>query len=307
MLSIEGQIVKHSDYRQSASLAWKGTDYMQRGTKNSLAVIGILILALAGGCVGARFQGGDGSSAATQGSWLNDIKGRGELRVGVAIAPPMTVQQGGKLGGPNLIPLEDLAKQMGVKLTPVPATWGNIVAGLQANRYDVAANLDATLERALSISFSDAVYEYQGVFVVPPNSRFSKAADIVSSGQPVAVAQGSAPGAAVAAAGAKTLELGDYTGAFQAMRAGRAVALFTDLPTAESQVQSNPGFKIIVPDPKIYEASAGYGLPQNIDTRSMQIVNIAINTARMSGRMERAYAEVGYLTIDRLGDMQKIG
>jgi ABC-type amino acid transport substrate-binding protein len=278
---------------------------MTRGTKKSLAAIAIAVLALGGGYIGAALRGGGSAAAAdAESSWLEGIRERGELRVGVATAPPMTMEQDGVLGGPNLIPLEDLAKQLDVELTPVPAAWSNIVSGLQANRYDVAANLDATLERAISVDFSDAVYEYQGVLVVPSDTQFPNASDIISSGQPVAVAQGSAPGAAVAAAGAQTLELGDYTAAFQAVEAGRAVAEFTDLPTAESQVQANPEFKIVVPDPLIYAASAAYGLPQDIDPESRQIVDIAINTARQSGRMERAYEEVGYLTIDRLGDMQ---
>lgn len=278
---------------------------MTRGTRKSLAMIGVLALALGGGYIGAALRGGgSAAAAAAESSWLDGIRERGELRVGVAIAPPMTLEQDGVLGGPNLIPLEDLAKQLDVELTPVPATWGNIVSGLQANRYDAAANLDPTLERALSIDFSDPVYEYQGVFVVPANTPLTTSTQIVESGQPVSVAQGSAPAAAVAEAGAQTLELADYTAAFQALEAGRAVALFTDLPTAESQVQANPNFKIVVPEPVIYASGAAYGLPQNIDPESRQIVNISIYTARNSGRMERAYEEVGYLTIDRLGDMQ---
>jgi polar amino acid transport system substrate-binding protein len=289
------QIVK-----QSASVA-EGA-IMTRGTKNSLAVIAALIIALVGGFVGAGLRGGGGpSAAAAETSWLDGVRQRGELRVGVAIAPPMTVEENGQLGGPNLIPLQNLATELGVRLTPVPAAWSNIVAGLQANRYDVAANLDATLQRALSIRFTDAVYEYQGVFVVPPDSPHSTADAIINSGQPVAIAQGTAPGAAVAAAGAQTLELGEVTNTFQAVQAGRAVAEFVDLPTAEAQVQANPGWKIVVPEPLIYAASAAYGVPADIDQTSLQILNVAINTARASGELE----EKGYLTIDRLGDMQK--
>jgi ABC-type amino acid transport substrate-binding protein len=279
---------------------------MTRGTRNSLAVIAVLITALIGGYIGAGFHGGGAASAsAAESSWLDGVKQRGELRVGVAIAPPMTVEENGQLGGPNLIPLQNLAKELNVKLTPVPAAWSNIVAGLQANRYDVAANLDSTLQRALSIRFTDAVYEYQGVFVIPPSSPHSTADAVIKSGQPVAISQGTAPGAAVAAAGAQTLELADYTNTFQAVQAGRAVAEFADLPTAESQVQANPGWKIVVPEPSIYAASAAYGVPANIDQTSLQILNVAINTARQSGAMERAYAEKNYLTIDRLGDLQK--
>lgn len=284
---------------------------MDKPTKYSLAVIGLLLLSLVGGYFGAGFRGGGGgdgdtaAAVASQATWLDTIKKNGELRVGVAIAPPMTVRKGDQLGGPNLIPLENLAEQMGIRLTPVPAEWKNIVAGLQANRFDVAANLDATLERSLSIQFSDPVYEYQGVFVIQGDAKYSTGEEIIKSGQPVAIAQGSAPGNALKDAGAKALEVADYTNALQSVQAGRAVAVFTDLPTAESQVQANPSYKIVVPVPKIYEAGAGYGLPNNIDTRSLQTINIAINTARMSGELERAYAEENYVTIENLGDMQK--
>ena len=135
---------------------------MTRTTKISLAVIGALVLALVGGYLGAGMRGADANASTQAGSWMDDIKDRGEFRVGVAIAPPMTVEKDGKLGGANLIPLQHLADELGVKLVPVSATWNNIVAGLQAGRYDVAANLDSTLERAKAIQFSDPVYEYQG-------------------------------------------------------------------------------------------------------------------------------------------------
>ncbi|TCC36370.1 transporter substrate-binding domain-containing protein [Kribbella speibonae] len=279
---------------------------MDKPTKLSLAAIAAVIVALVGGYFGAGFRGADSASAATKaGSWIEDIKSRGELRVGVAIAPPMTVEKNGVLGGPNLIPLQHLAKTLGVKLTPVPATWGNIVAGLQAGRYDAAANLDATLERAKAIQFSDSVYEYQGVFVIAANSPYRTSKDVIASGKQVAVAQGSAPAAAVKAAGAKILELADYTNALQAVQANRAVAVFTDLPTAESQAQANAAYKILVPDPAIYAASASYGLPDGIDPRSLQLLNVAINTSRLSGELERAYAGEKYVPIDQLGALEK--
>jgi ABC-type amino acid transport substrate-binding protein len=277
---------------------------MTKPTRYSLAVIAVAVVALIGGYFGAGFRGGAGGSAGGGGTWADEIQSRGELRVGVAIAPPMTVRQGDVLGGPNLIPLQHLADALDVRLTPVPADWGNIVAGLQAGRYDVAANLDSTLERATAIQFSDPVYEYQGVFVVKADSAYGTAQQIIESGE-VAIAEGTAPGSAVADAGARTLGLTNFTNAFQAVQAGRAVAVFADLPTAESQVQSDPAYKIVVPDPTIYEAGAGYGLPDSIDPRSLQLINVAIANARMTGELERAYAEQNYVPIDQLGDLQK--
>jgi ABC-type amino acid transport substrate-binding protein len=278
---------------------------MKKSTKQSLGVIALVVVALLAGWIGAGFRGSGSASAAEANQWMDKVKQNGELRVGVAIAPPMTDERDGVLGGPNLIPLQDLATQLGVKLTPVPADWGNIVAGLQADRYDVAANLDPTLQRAVSIQFTDPVYEYQGVFVVPASSPLNSSEAILAAGQPVATSQGSAPGAAVQDAGAQLLELAEFTDALQAVQAGRAIAEFADLPTAVSQVQANPTFKIVVPDPPIYSAYAAYGVPQNIDFHSMNTINIAINNARANGSLDRAYAEVNYQTIDKLGDLQK--
>lgn len=280
---------------------------MKKSTKQSLGIVALVIVALLAGWLGAGLRGGSGPAAVASGAnqWMNAVKERGELRVGVAIAPPMTDETNGVLGGPNLIPLQDLATQLGVRLTPVPADWGNIVAGLQAGRYDIAANLDPTLQRAVSIQFTDPVYEYQGVFVVPAAAPATTSQAVLASNQPVATSQGSAPGAAVKAAGATLLELAEFTDALQAVQAGRAGAEFADLPTAVSQVQANPAFKIVVPSPAIYAAYAAYGVPQNIDSQSMRTLNIAINNARASGSLDRAYAEVGYRTIDKLGDLRK--
>lgn len=284
---------------------------MTKTSKITLAVLGVIIVALIGGYLGAGFRGGSDAEAAGggagNGAFLDAIKERGELRVGVALAPPMTAEQAdGSLGGPNLIPLQELAEQMGVKLTPVPAQWSNIVAGLQADRYDFAANLDYTVERSLAIQFTDPVYQYQGVFVLPSSAPYQTSADVIGAGQPIAVAQGSAPEAALTNAGGQTLPIDNYTNAIAAVQAGRAVAEFTDLPTAESQVQADPSLKIIVPDPAIYSASAAYGVPADADARSLQAVNIAIERAQQDGSLKKAYEDVDYFLIDDLpADMVK--
>ena len=237
---------------------------MTKTSKITLAVLGVVIVALIGGYLGAGLRGGSSAAAASGASgdaiFLQKIKDRGELRVGVALAPPMTAQQpDGSLGGPNLIPLQELADELGVTLTPVPADWANIVAGLQADRYDFAANLDATVERSLAIQFTDAVYEYQGVFVVKGDSPYRTSADVLGSGQPIATAQGSAPEAALKSAGSNVQSIDNYTNAIATVQAGRAAALFTDLPTAQAQAQADATLKIVVPNPPLYSATANYG------------------------------------------------
>lgn len=281
---------------------------MTKTSKVVLAILAVILVSIAGGYIGSGFRGNsaNASTSAAQGTFIDEIKKRGELRVGVAIAPPMTVQEAdGTLGGPNLIPLRELAKQLGVKLVPVPAEWKNIVAGLQANRYDFAANLDYTVERSLAIGFTDPVYQYQGVFVVKANSPFKTAEEIIKNGGQITAAQGSAPEKALQGHTSKIMSVDNYANAISSVNAGRAIAEFTDLPTAESQAQADKSLKIVVPTPDIYSASAAYGVPATIDPRSLQIVNIAIERAQKSGELMQAYEKVNYVEIDNLGDLRK--
>lgn len=282
---------------------------MSKASKIVLAILAVLAVSIAGGYFGSGFRGNSASassSGAAQGNFIEEIKKRGELRVGVAIAPPMTVQQeDGTLGGPNLIPLQALAEQLGVKLVPVAAEWKNIVAGLQANRYDFAANLDYTVERSLAIGFTDPVYEYQGVFLVKADSPLKSTEDIIKNGGQITAAQGSAPEKALQGLTSNIMSVDSYSNAISAVNSGRAIAEFADLPTAEAQAQADSSLKIVVPSPEIYSASAAYGVPATIDPRSLQIVNIAIERARKSGELKQAYADVNYVEIDNLGDLLK--
>jgi ABC-type amino acid transport substrate-binding protein len=279
---------------------------MTKTSKIVLAILGVVILSLVGGYIGAGLRGGSAaassdSGAPANGAFIKKIKDAGELRVGVALSPPLTAQQpDGTLGGPNIIPLEELAAELGVKLTPVPADWNNIVAGLQADRYDFAANLDATVERSLSIQFTIPVYEYQGVFGVRADSPYKTAQDVIDAKKPIATIQGQAPEAALKATGATVQSIDNSTNALATVKAGRAIAVFTDVGTVEAQAQADPEIKIIVPDPAIYTATANYGVPSTIDPWSLQTVNIAIQRAINSGRMTRAYEEVKYYEIDNL-------
>lgn len=283
---------------------------MSRNSKIVLAIVAVVALAVVGGYVGAGFRGSSNSATSstvsTVGDFMKGIKDRGELRVGVALSPPLTAEQpDGTLGGPNIIPLQQLAAELGVKFVPVKAEWANIVAGLQAGRYDFAANLDYSVERSLAIQFTDPVYEYQGVFVVKASSPYTTAQQIMADGGKIATAQGTAPEAVLKDAGGVVMPINSYANAVSAIHAGRAIAEFVDLPTAVGQAQAESSLKIVVPKPTMYAASAGYGVPEDTDPRSLQTVNIAIERARSSGILTHAYAKVGYLEINNLGDLEK--
>ena len=280
---------------------------MSKISKVILAIVGVFALAAASGYFGSGLNNSSSAGAATTAaSYLDQMKERGELRVGVAVSPPMTTKDtSGKVSGPNLIPLQKLADELKIKLTVVEAQWSNIVAGLQAGRYDFASNLDATVQRAVSIQYTAPVYSYQGVFLVKGDSPYRTVEDLRADGGKIATAQGSATEAAIKRMGFPIMSVDTFENAFAALKAGRAIASFTDLPVIEGGAQADPTMKILVPDPPIYVMNASYGVPVTMDPHSLQAVNIAIANAVDSGEMKAAYEKVNYLEIDNLGDLEK--
>lgn len=280
---------------------------LTRTSKTVLAAVAVVALAIGGGLLGSSMlSGGPGEKAATSenGAWLAKIKKQGELRVGIASAPPMTGEQAdGKMGGPNVLPLEKLAQQMGVKFTPVSAEWSKMVSGLQADRFDVAAYLDSTSERSLAIQFTDAVYTYPGAFLVRADSNLRTTEDIVSAGR-VSVGAGTTAAPAMKALGVEVQEIESIPQAITAMKAGRSDAAFADLPTIADAAKKDPNLKVVVPRPSIFEQDSNYGVSANIDARSLQVLNIAIQSAKNDGSLKAAFKKAGIYEIDTLGDLE---
>lgn len=281
---------------------------MSKTSKIILAVLGVIALAIGAGFLGARMSGGGGgggAAASDNGAWLDKIKRSGELRVGIASAPPMTAEQpDGKMGGPNVLPLQKLADELGVEFVPVAAEWSKMVSGLQADRFDVAAYLDSTSERSLAIQFTDAVYSYEGVFLVRADSGLRSVDDIVNSGQAIAMAGGTSYERAITDLGTEVMTTESIPNAVTAMGAGRAGAVFADLPTLADAAQKDSSLRIVVPDPAIFVQDSNYGVNADIDARSLQVLNIAIQGAKNDGSLKAAFNEAGIVEVDTLGDLR---
>ncbi|BBK36980.1 ABC transporter substrate-binding protein [Allostella sp. ATCC 35155] len=113
--------------------------------------------------------GGPAMAQAPAGSTWNQIRERGELRIGAAPSEPWFAkdQRSGEWSGIGWAMGVAVAKELNVKPVAVETTWGNAVAGLQANQFDVMFVMDATPQRALAIDFPAQPFFYyaQGVLV----------------------------------------------------------------------------------------------------------------------------------------------
>ncbi|MBD1165178.1 amino acid ABC transporter substrate-binding protein [Pelagibacterales bacterium SAG-MED13] len=100
---------------------------------------------------------------------LNKILASGELKVGTTGDwDPMTVKDPAtnKYKGFDIDVMNELAKDMGVKIKFVPAEWKTIVSGITSSRYDISTSVTKTPKRAEVAGFTDTYYKYGTVPLV---------------------------------------------------------------------------------------------------------------------------------------------
>jgi polar amino acid transport system substrate-binding protein len=134
-------------------------------------------------------------AASAQSTW-QQIKQRGELRIGVTPGEPWYFKDpgSGEWSGIGYRMGLQVAKDLGVKLVPVETTWGNSVAAIQANQIDVMFVLDATDERKKAVDFPDAPFFWyaQGV-LLKDGMNVKSWSDLDREDVKIAVTLGTAP------------------------------------------------------------------------------------------------------------------
>ena len=96
-------------------------------------------------------------------SKLDVIKKSGELRVGTTGDwDPMSMKDPAtnKYKGFDIDVMNQLAKDLGVKVKFVPAEWKTIVAGITSDRYDISTSVTKTPKRAEVAGFTATYYKY---------------------------------------------------------------------------------------------------------------------------------------------------
>ena len=100
---------------------------------------------------------------------LDKILSSGVLKVGTTGDwDPMTVKDPAtnKYKGFDIDVMNQLAKDMGVKIEFVPAEWKTIVSGITSARYDISTSVTKTPKRAEVAGFTETYYKYGTVPLV---------------------------------------------------------------------------------------------------------------------------------------------
>jgi polar amino acid transport system substrate-binding protein len=230
-------------------------------------------------------------------SYWQGVRSAGVLKCGAASAPPFLIRDPatGNYTGYFADLCREFGDVLGVKTEFVDTTWDNMVAGVQAGKWDLAPALDRTPERAIAINFSAPVSEATYTFAynkenpkVPADPK--SVADIDKAGVTVAVIAGSAQDKAIAAVlhQATVLRLPTNEEVNLAVKTKRADVVGNETAMNLLFVKANPTWATAFsPDPAIVHRGVGFGLPRSLSAADVAVLDIFIQDAKATGEVDR--------------------
>ncbi len=236
------------------------------------------------------------ASAQTAEGYWQGVQKTGALRCGAAVAPPYVMRDPatGEYSGFFADLCREFAEALKVKPEFVDTTWDNIVAGLQAGKWDVSLALNRTPARAMAVQFSIPAMEYQISLAynkdnpkVPAGA--ASVADIDKADVTLAVMSGTSQDKAISAAikNATILRLPGNDETRLAVVSRRADILVDASDTNQLFTQSNPDWAVALnPTPALALQGVAFGLPHQLSASDVEVVNIFLEEKVATGHVE---------------------
>ena len=228
-----------------------------------------------------------------------DAQERGTLRVGVAEAPPLLVRdpQTGNWSGYFLDVLNGFAAELDVEIEVVETTWGNMVAGLQAGRWDISSALNRKPQRALAINYSIPIWSYEiGLLYDTRNPKITEdmtsLADFDREDITIAVMQGAAGDLSISPQieNANIIRLDGANEGRLAIISKRADVFATDSDIHRITILQNPEWAAqVLPDPAIAKQGIAFGLRKSVPLEDIQVLDIYLEEQVATGNVQRLY------------------
>ena len=227
-----------------------------------------------------------------QASTLEKVKKTGVLHVGYIVYPP-TVQKepnSGAVTGHYIDTVEEIAKQLGVKVEYHEAEWGTFVAGLESGQFDLSiAATYRTIPRAKEVAFTcPLMYVGNSVIVKANETRFSGIADFNREDITIAVTQGeqgheyaklNLPKAQL-----KVLSASDQSMAFTEVSVGRADAALGDSWACKQFAVRHPEVKDLLAENPYNLTPVGWAVRYD-DLEWLEFINTSLSTLESVGKL----------------------
>lgn len=249
-------------------------------------------------CAAALFAvAASGAVHAQEAASWERVQRAGVLRCGAAIYPPfvsydpLTKKYSGLFADLCRMYAQDV---LGVRAEFVDTTWDNIVAGLQAGRWDLSLALNHTPQRALAVGFSDAAIPDQVSLAYRIGNRKLPASptsftDFDIAGVTIIVTSGTYMDRSVTALAknARILRLPSGDEARLALMSGRGDVLADPIDSNTVYVASNKDWAThIVPEPAVSRQGMGFGVHRSMSYQDLRSLNIFLEELRATGRIE---------------------
>lgn len=228
-----------------------------------------------------------------EGYW-QEVQQRGVLRCGAAIAPPHVIRD--PLSGEYSGLFVDFCKEfgekvLGVKVEMVETTWDNMIAGLQASRWDLAMAINRQPKRALSITFSEPLWNYEISLAYDKANPKVKTpvslADVDIAGMNIGVKTGSAEDILMTSniKNATILRLTD-TDAVRLALSSHRVDLAVEDSDANALFLATDKARWVAfkPVPAVAKQGVGFGLRRTASAADVMALNIFIEEKAATGQ-----------------------
>ncbi|MBY5570482.1 transporter substrate-binding domain-containing protein [Rhizobium leguminosarum] len=236
------------------------------------------------------------AQAETAEGYWQGVQKAGVLRCGAAVAPPYVMRDPatGEYSGFFADLCKEFADVLKVKPEFVDTTWDNIVAGLQAGKWDLSLALNRTPARAMAVQFSIPAMEYQISLAYNKNNPkiaagAASVADIDKAGVTLAVMSGTAQDKAISAAvkNATVMRLPGNDETRLAVTSKRADILVDASDTNQLFTQSNPEWAVALnPTPALAKQGVAFGLPHNLSAADVEVVDIFLEEKVATGHVD---------------------
>ena len=220
------------------------------------------------------------------------IKNEGVLRVGYILAAPWCIREPktGQLKGTFVETVEEIARQMEVKVEFTESTFATFIAGLQTKKYDLSiAPTFSTIPRAKSVAFSIPLMAAGNSAIVRKNeTRFKTLSDIDQAGIVIAVTQGE-QGHEYAKTNFKKAEIrvlsgGDQNLTFSEVLSGRADVALGDAWFSAKFAEEHPEAKDLFADNPYNVTPVAWSVRYE-DTSLLLFINTALEYLDSIGKL----------------------
>ncbi|MEH6576557.1 MAG: transporter substrate-binding domain-containing protein [Amphritea sp.] len=255
---------------------------------------------LAASLLASMIFSGFTAAAEAEPVWENAQK-RGALRCGAAVAPPYVIRdpKTGEYSGVYVDLCKEFAEtHLGVKAEFVDTTWDNIIAGLQAGKWDMSLALNRKPKRAMAVGFSISPMYQEVSFVyngenskIPANAQ--RLSDFDKKGITLAVMSGTVQeqGLTAVIKNAKILRLPANDETRLALISRRADVLVDAADTNRIFAATNKDWAVSVsPTPALLKQGIALAVRKGVSWSDIEVFNIYLEEKIAKGDVERLAA-----------------